>query len=186
MSVVQIESRAYIGEVSFQEHEVVLNQILGLTNALQLAYQEYEVERVGVADIDTRESGTVTMNVLPTPLYGKVYLFDGVSITEIGTPVAVIFPALASMDKELFMTGGLEEGGGIPDKVYGFGVEASQLLSDKKYVGFVIADADVYVLDDQSKVRTVIRNLGATPIYRGWRLVSRKPFTAIVMEVKEE
>ena len=122
-------------------------------------------------------------NIINFAFAGKAYLFDGSSFKELGTPVAVIYPVAASDGNAAYLAGGLEEDGGIPDTVYGYGIEASELEADKDYIAFIIGEETVYVIDVENVVRAKVVT-GAAPFQQGWKMVSRKPFVAIVMEVK--
>ena len=167
-----------------------------IINWLEICYQEQETI---VKDLPVIEEPTVTdttvsggllwvkaiFNIIKFAFSGKAWLFDGTKFVELSTPVAVIYPVLTSLDDKAYFVGGLKEDGSVPDTIYVYGLEANELKSDKDYVAFIISEARVYVIDEENITRGSVIGLGATPVMKNWKLISRKPFVAIVMEVKE-
>jgi len=200
MSVADLpkEQTVFWIEVSYQETEIQVSDLPKEFSVVwrQLAVQEQETK---VLDTPIIEEPTVTdttveggiiwvkaiVNVIKFAFSGKAYLFDGSKFDVLGTPVAVIYPTLVSKDDVVYLVGGLKEDGTTPETLYVYGLEANEYKPEKDYVAFVISETDVYVIDDQNVTRGTIRGIGATPVMVNWKLVSRKPFVAIVMEVKE-
>ncbi|RLC59856.1 MAG: hypothetical protein DRI01_10925 [Chloroflexi bacterium] len=193
-----VEQPSNYVQIAYQEQETVTTDkpIEQAPTYSELGYQEQETV---VKDLPVIEEPTVTdttpsggliwikivQNIIRFAFLGKAWLFDGTKFIELGTPVAVIYPVLVSLDDKAYFVGGLKEDGSVPDTIYVYGYEANELEADKDYVAFVISETEVYVVDEENITRGSVKGLGATPINKGWKLISRKPFTAIVMEVKE-
>jgi len=198
MTDLEVEQIASYVEIAYQEQETKVTDtpVEQNVNVSELAYQEQEtvVEDLPIAEeptiTDTTPSGGLIwiraiLNVLRFAFTGKAYIFDGNEFKPIGVPIAVVFPTLVTKDDVAYLVGGLKEDGTTPETLYVYGLEANEYKPDKDYVAFVIPETDVYVIDDQNVTRGIIRGIGATPVMVNWKLVSRKPFVAIVMEVKE-
>ena len=193
-----VEQTSFFMEIAIQEQETSLadTPVDQATFQKQFCYQEIETKErdIPVVEEPTVSDTTVTggliwikviQNVIAFAFSGKAYIFDGNKFDVLGTPVSVIYPTLVSKDDVAYLVGGLKEDGTTPETLYVYGLEASEYKPDKDYVAFVIPETDVYVIDEQNVTRGIIRGIGATPVMVNWKLVSRKPFVAIVMEVKE-
>jgi len=185
-------------EIAYQEQETTARDVPMEQSAsvwAELGVQEQEtVERVAPAldeptVVDTTVSGgvwwlKVVQNIVAFAFAGKAYLFDGSEFRELGTPVAVIYPVAVSDGSAAYLAGGLEEGGGVPESLYGFNVESYVLVADRDYLAMVVAGGSpVYAVDTGGAVAAEIRGVATVPLLAGWRLVSRSPFVAILQRI---
>jgi len=195
-----VQSSGITIEIAYQEYEgatpVDLPPVPFIGNWVEVAYHEYKVIEKHIPVViepsvtDSMVSGGLVwvraiLNIIKFAFSGKAYLFDGSKFDVLGTPIAVIYPTLVSKDDVAYLVGGLKEDGTTPETLYVYGLEANEYKPNKDYVAFVIPETDVYVIDEQNVTRGIIRGIGATPVMTNWKLISRKPFVAIVMEVKE-
>jgi len=125
----------------------------------------------------------LTYNILQFVFKGKAFLFDGSSIKEVGSPVIAIYPVVAGKDDRGYVTGGLTEEGTIVSDLFVRGVESYVMTADRDYIAVVIPTDTVYVLDSVGNVVSTHSKLGVLPLLTGWKLVSRKPFIAIIQRL---
>jgi len=124
----------------------------------------------------------LTCNILQFVFKGKAFLFDG-SIKEVGSPVIAIYPVVAGKEDRGYVTGGLTEEGTIVSDLFVRGVESYVMTADRDYIAVVIPTDTVYVLDSVGNVVSTHSKLGVLPLLTGWKLVSRKPFIAIIQRL---
>jgi hypothetical protein len=154
---------------------------------LQLAYQSFEAD-VKLASIpltDVEMYAKLTYNVLRFAFLGKAFLFDGEKLVEVGVPEAVIYPVLVTDGDKAYFTCGLKEDGSVVGILYGYNIDGYDIKADKDYVAFIVSESVVYIVNESNTVVGTTKLFGATPLLKGWKLVSRKPFKAIVMSIKE-
>jgi len=177
---------------------------------LQLAYQSFETD-VKLADIQhitpfsksqlTYQSfeKDVKLSTIPYPgeeLYlkttynpimfafaGKAFLFDGSKIEAFSSPVTVIYPLVATVDSRIFTGGGMREDSTIEENLYGYGLDSYFITADRDYLAVVIPTDVVYVIDEAGNIVQTTKQLSVVPLLRDWKLVSRKPFTAVVQRL---
>jgi len=160
---------------------------------LLVAYQQQEtrikpltyVEEPSVSD--TSVSGgliwvKMVLNLLKHAFTGKSYVFDGSSFTEAAFPVKTVYPTAVSLGDYIAVAGGLSEDGSALGSILSFGDTVYVYMSTGNYQCYVIGEGDVYVIDENNTVRAVVQT-GSTPLLNGWKLVSRKPFQAVLMRL---
>jgi hypothetical protein len=151
---------------------------------LQLAYQSFE-EDVKHDSFPSSDATYVklTYNVLRLAFLGKAFLFDGEKFVEVGVPEAVIYPVLVTDGDKAYFTCGLKEDGSVVGILYGYNMDGYELKADKDYVAFIISEGIVLIMNENNTAVGTIKLLGTAPLLKGWKLVSRKPFIAIIQSV---
>jgi hypothetical protein len=180
-AVLQLAYQSFEADVK----QVNLEHVTQIAKA-QLAYQSFaDVKLASIPLTDVEMYAKLTYNVLRFAFLGKAFLFDGEKLVEVGVPEAVIYPVLAVDGDKAYFTCGLKEDGSVVGVLYGYNIDGYDIKADKDYVAFIVSESVVYIVNESNTVVGTTKLFGATPLLKGWKLVSRKPFKAIVMSIKE-
>jgi len=122
-------------------------------------------------------------NVLYFVFSGRAFLFDGEEVVEAGSPVVAIYPIATSKEDRAYVTGGLTEEGSVVPDLYVRGVESYVMTADRDYIAVLLPTDMVYVIDEKGSIVTTHKITTVLPLFKGWKLVSRAPFIAVIQRL---
>ena len=151
----------------------------------QLAYQSFERDvKLSTIPYPGEELYLkATYNPIMFAFAGRAFLFDGSKFEEFGSPATVIFPLAVAGDGRIFVGGGMREDSTTEENLYGYGLESYFIAADRDYIAVVVPSGTVYVIDGAGNVVQTTKQLSVVPLLRGWKLVSREPFVAVVQRL---
>jgi len=190
-----VDNYGYMLVVAYQQQETTSRNtpILQVVNLLMPSYQQQETRTKPLTYVEEPSvSGTsvsggliwvkMVLNLLKYAFTGKSYVFDGSNFTKATFPVKTVYPTAVSLGDYIAVAGGLSEDGSALGSILSFGDTVYVYMSTGNYQCYVIGEGDVYVIDEDNTVRAVLQT-GSTPLLNGWKLVSRKPFQAVLMRL---
>jgi len=190
-----VDNYGYMLLVAYQQQETKSRNtpVLQVVNLLMPSYQQWETRIKPLIYVEEPSvSGTsvsggliwvkMVLNLLKYAFTGKSYVFDGSNFTEAAFPVRTVYPTAVSLGDYIAVAGGLSEDGSALGSILSFGDTVYVYMSTGNYQCYVIGEGDVYVIDENNSVRAVVQT-GSTPLLNGWKLVSRKPFQAVLMRL---
>jgi len=205
LTIIYNEQKIDVMEIVYQQqetiHEYMYNE--NKKDVMEIAYQQqetvtkttYNYHRHVLAEIGYGELITtsrvigfsrhdfvkIVYNVIHFAFLGKAFLFDGNNLVEFGSPSIVVFPAIVSSGEKIFAMCGLRENGEIDNIVYGYNMDNYYVVADRNYIAYIIAGEEpVYINDSDGNVVETVKRLGVVPLLKGYRVVSRKPFSLIL------
>jgi len=190
-----VDNNVNLVMIAVQQQETITKNtpIEQVVNLLMPSYQQQETRVEPLTYVEEPSvSGTsvsggliwvkMVLNLLKYAFTGKSYVFDGSNFTEAAFPVRTVYPTAVSLGDYIAVAGGLSEDGTALGSILSFGDTVYVYLSTGNYQCYIIGEGDVYVIDENNSVRAVLQT-GSTPLLNGWKLVSRKPFQAVLMRL---